>query len=123
MTVPLAPPAVKLLKARKKSATGEYVFQSYGRTGHLVEHKTAWRENLKRAKITDLRLHDLCRSLGSWMAITGSSLPVVGKALGHRNTATTAIYARLSIDPVRVGVDAAAGAIMAAANSNAKVKR
>ena len=114
LVVPLSPPAADLLKRRKENAKGEYVFPGHGKSGHLVEAKAAWRAILKRAKITDLRLHDLRRSLGSWMAISGSSLLVVGKALGHKSTAATQVYSRLSLDPVRAGVDLATAAMMTA---------
>lgn len=59
------------------------------------------------ARLHDLRLHDLRRSLGSWQAILGASLPIVGRSLGHKSPAATAIYARLHIDPVRASVEAA----------------
>lgn len=37
------------------------------------------------------------------MADTGASLPIIGKALAHTHTSTsaTAVYARLHLDPVR----------------------
>ena len=40
---------------------------------------------------------------------------VIGKSLGHRNVSTTAIYARLNIDPVRASVDSAINAMLTAA--------
>ena len=61
--------------------------------------------------IPNIRLHDLRRTLGSWMAINGSSLLVIGKGLNHRSSAATEIYARLSVDPVREAMDGAAEAI------------
>ena len=57
------------------------------------------------------------------MAATGASLPVIGKTLGHHDVQTTAIYARLNLDPVRIGVDAAAVAIQAAAMAKPEGKR
>lgn len=35
------------------------------------------------------------------MAIQGVSPTIIGKALGHRSQASTAMYARLTQDPVR----------------------
>ena len=67
-----------------------------------------WQET---AEITDLRMHDLRRSLGSWMAAKGASLTVIGKGLGHKNTATTAIYSRLNLDPVREAMEDATSAM------------
>ena len=48
------------------------------------------------------------------MAITGATLAVIGKGLGHRNVNTTAIYSRLSQDPVREAMERAAQAIITA---------
>lgn len=66
------------------------------------------------ARLDDLRLHDLRRSLGSWQAILGASLQIVGKSLGHKSPSATAIYSRLSMDPVRASVEAATSAMLVA---------
>lgn len=65
-------------------------------------------------RLPDLRIHDLRRTLGSWQAKTGASLVVIGKSLNHKSTATTAIYARLDLDPVRHAVNTATSAILEA---------
>jgi integrase len=72
------------------------------------------RVDRRGARIDDLRLHDLRRSLGSWQAILGASLPIVGRSLGHKSPSATAIYARLHIDPVRASVEAATSAMLVA---------
>ena len=66
-------------------------------------------------RMPDLRIHDLRRTLGSWQAKTGASLVIIGKSLNHKNQATTAIYARLDLDPVRASVNTATSAMMEAA--------
>jgi integrase len=114
LTVALVPEAVTILTERQGRAQGEYVFPARSKSGHLAEPKTAWARILKRAKITDLHLHDLRRTLGSWQAAQGASLVVIGKSLGHRNVSTTAIYSRLNLDPVRRSVEAATKAMLAA---------
>jgi integrase len=91
-----------------------WVFPGLGKTGHLVEPKTAWKNLLTRAKLADLRLHDLRRTLGSWQASLGANLAVIQKTLGHAQISTTMIYARLNLDPVRQAVDAAAAAMLTA---------
>jgi hypothetical protein len=48
------------------------------------------------------------------MAMTGASLPIIGRSLGHRRSVTTEIYARLALDPVRVCVETAATAMLEA---------
>jgi integrase len=114
MKIHLSPQAIEVLKARMGNGS-DYVFPGRGKSGHLVEPKTTWKRILERAKISDLHLHDLRRTLGSWQASTGASLHIIGKSLGHHDFATTAIYARLNLDPVRAAVNTAADAMQAAA--------
>ncbi len=46
----------------------------------------------------------------------GASLPIIGKSLGHTQVSTTAIYARLQMDPVRDSVESATTAMLTAGN-------
>ena len=107
LTVPLTPNALDILCKRKDKNNSDWVFSSDRRgrktkqVGHIVEPKDAWKRILKEACITDLRIHDLRRTMGSYMAIQGVSPAIIGKGLGHRSPQATAIYARLSQDPVR----------------------
>jgi len=103
------------LRARQGSSSSIWVFPGTGVTGHLVEPKKAWKRVLERAGISNLRIHDLRRTLGSWQAKTGASLVIVGKSLNHKSPSTTAIYARLDLDPVRESVERATGAMLVAA--------
>ncbi|MCP5244815.1 MAG: tyrosine-type recombinase/integrase [Burkholderiales bacterium] len=112
-TVTLSPEAIEVLQNRK-SDDSEFVFPGNGKSGHLQEPRKGWERILKRAKIKDLRLHDLRRTLGSWQAKTGASLAIIGKSLNHKNQNTTAIYARLDLDPVRDSVNTATSAMLAA---------
>lgn len=113
----LAPEAVTILRERLETRThGEtFVFPGDGKTGHLVEPKTAWAGLLKRAGIENLRIHDLRRTLGSWQARQGASLVIIGKSLNHKTQQATAIYARLDLDPVRQSVNNATAAMLKAA--------
>ncbi|HQT26829.1 MAG TPA: tyrosine-type recombinase/integrase [Burkholderiales bacterium] len=118
-TVTLSPEAIDVLRNRKPAEDDEeaskFVFPGDGETGHLTEPKKGWKRILDRSGISDLRIHDLRRTLGSWQAKTGASLSIIGKSLNHKNTSTTAIYARLDLDPVRESVNTATSAMMAAA--------
>jgi len=111
-TLPLIKSAMQILEQRKQSQDSSFVFSGTGRTGHLVEPKKGWIRIKERAGIKDLRLHDLRRSLGSWQATTGASLPIIGKTLAHKNVNTTAIYARLNNEPVRESMEKATSAMM-----------
>ncbi|MFZ4702524.1 MAG: site-specific integrase, partial [Candidatus Methylumidiphilus sp.] len=113
-TVTLGVEAVEILRARA-GCDPVWVFPGIGATGHLVEPKKGWKRVLERAGLEDVRLHDLRRTLGSWQAKTGASLVIVGKSLNHKSVNTTAIYARLDMDPVRESVERATGAMLTAA--------
>lgn len=112
-TVALAPVAVEILRGREQG--GAWVFPGIGKTGHLVEPKKGWCRVLARAGLSDLRIHDLRRTLGSWQAKTGASLSIIGKSLNHKTYQATGIYARLDLDPVRASVERAADAMLTAA--------
>lgn len=115
-TVHLPAAAVEILRERQDGSKKDpWVFPGKGASGHLVDPTRIWKEILARAGLPGLRIHDLRRTLGSWQAATGASLPIIGKSLGHRNASTTQIYARLDLDPIRASVDTAALAILAAA--------
>jgi integrase len=60
----------------------------------------------------DLRMHDLRRTLGSWATMTGANLTIVGKVLGHRSHQSSAVYARMNLDPVREAVEKASGSML-----------
>ena len=104
--VMLVPLMLQLLKRRKADHDADpvWVFPGEGKTGHLVEVKSGWSRILKRAGITDCRIHDLRRTLGSWQALQGASLAIIGASLGHQSLQATQVYARLNADPVRTSV-------------------
>ncbi len=76
--------------------------------------------DVENVRMADLRIHDLRRTLGSWQAKSGASLAIIGKSLNHKNQATTAIYARLDLDPVRQSVNTATSAMLEAAGLKEK---
>jgi integrase len=117
-TVPLVPEAITLIKRRKKKQSTDFVFPSDSVSGHIVSPKKAWREIMLQAGVTDLRIHDLRRTLGSWQAVQGASLPIIGKSLGHKTATATQIYARLNLDPVRASMERATTAMLLAAGDN-----
>ena len=113
-TIPLLPQALDILKVRKAdpdAASGEFVFPSTGASGHLVEPKKAWSTIRKKAGIEDVRLHDLRRTFGAWLAGSGANLSIIGKSLNHKSLDTTKTYDRLWNDPVREAMEKAVGSI------------
>ena len=108
LIVPLTTQAIQILKTHYQNRTSDWVFAStVSSSGHVEEPRRSWRRILKNAGIENLRVHDLRRTLGSWQAASGANSYIIGKSLGHKTQAATAIYARLNIDPVRDSVSRA----------------
>jgi integrase len=100
--VALSPPALTLLRMLPRQEGNPYLLPSTKVPGqHLVNIEKPWRRVRKAAGVEDVRLHDLRRTVGSWLAQAGNSLPLIGRVLNHSNPSTTAIYARLGDDPAR----------------------
>lgn len=88
--VELPSQAVAILKALPRSEESEHVFPGSGERGHLREPKRAWARIVERAKVEDVRIHDLRRTVGKWLRRSGVSLQAVGLVLGHSQLSTTA---------------------------------
>ncbi len=113
LNVPLTSYAYDLLRDMHAFKINEWVLPSHSsKSGHYESPKNAWAELLKRAGVEDLRIHDLRRTMGSYQAITGSSLNIIGKSLGHKSLTATQIYARLSSDPIRESMERATDKMM-----------
>ncbi len=80
-------------------------------------HKTAIEAKIRPEdhSISDLRMHDLRRTFGTYQNRTGASLTIIGKSLGHKSQQSTKVYARLDLDPVRQSVASGTTAMLRAA--------
>lgn len=117
LTVPLIGEVVGLLKERRQLEPGGWVFPGEGKSGHLVEPKTAWKRILERAGIENLRLHDLRRTLGSSMAAAGVNTITTARTMGHKTLSMALRYQQLGTDPRRAAIEAGAGTILANAGA------
>jgi integrase len=117
-TIILSAPARDLLASWPRQAKSQYVFPGEGRGSKKGQHRVnltdAWGWIRKRARIPDVRLHDLRHSFASVAVSEGQSLPVIGALLGHPQAATTQRYAHLMDDPLRAASNATATMIAAA---------
>ena len=115
--VPLLDEPLGILKERleNKKVDSPWVFPSRDKTktGHVTGFKHSWPALLKRAKLEDLRIHDLRRTFGSWLAKTGTSLHMVGRALGHESLGATSIYAQIADSALRASQQRAFNAMPA----------
>ncbi len=98
--IPLNGPALHLL-AHREAKTG-FVFPSPANRDKPADGlQKAWERVRTRAGLEGVRIHDLRHSFASFAVASGASLPLIAKALGHSQTATTERYAHLGQDPVR----------------------
>jgi integrase len=103
--VPLSEPALAILKCQNRSDKSPYVFPGRDPAAPINNIDKAWKRIREAADIPDVRIHDLRRTLGSWLAQQGESLHLIGRVLNHSSPQTTAIYARFSQDNVRSAID------------------
>jgi integrase len=127
VTVPLTDQAIALLRNRQQSTVSPWVFPSAtSPEKHLTSTQEPWQQIKGRAtaslqaanplgggSLMDIRIHDLRRTFGSYQAISGASLSIIGKSLGHKSTQATQIYARLNMDAVRASVVTATDTMLA----------
>jgi len=116
--VQLVETALAVLKRRRSESPDSaiYVFPGVGRSGHLLDLRQAWVEFRKRAQISDVRVHDLRRTVGSYLAMSNVSLQRIGAVLGHKSTQSTLVYARLHDKSVRDARELGQAAMLDAVN-------
>src|SRR6516225_3186036 len=111
-TVVLNAPALAVIKGLDR--VGQYVVAGDDPDDPRADLKRPWAMVTREAGLDGLRIHDLRHSFASFGAGGGLGLPIVGKLLGHANAVTTARYAHLDADPLRVASERIAGTIAAA---------
>lgn len=116
-SIPLPGAVVNILKELPRFEGNDHVFPGTGNggTGPLNNVHKPWTRICERAGLKDIRPHDLRRTLGSWLASSGESLVLIGKALGHSTAASTMVYARMNLDPVRRALEDNAARMIAVA--------
>jgi integrase len=111
-TVVLNAPALAVLNRMERISP--YVVPGHVEDQPRHDLKRPWDAVTSRARLTGVRLHDLRHTYASFGAGSGLGLPIIGRLLGHAQTATTARYAHLDNDPLRRASEAIAGRIAAA---------
>jgi integrase len=99
--VPLSAPAVRLLSKLPREDGNPHIFAGAMKGKPLINISKPWLRIRAAAGIPDVRLHDLRRTVGSWLAQDNHSLHLVGRVLNHQTPSTTQIYARFAQDNVR----------------------
>lgn len=103
--VPLSNKVITILQELKQIKINDYVLPSFGKSGHLIEPKKAFKKILDNAEIKNFRLHDLRLTFASMLSEKGINEFVIKDLLGHKTLDMTAIYARSNIDSMQKAVN------------------
>jgi integrase len=82
-----------------------YVLPGVRHGQHLVNVTETWYVVRALAGIKDVRIHDLRHAFASVAVGAGLGLPMIGALLGHTQPGTTARYAHLAHDPLKVAAE------------------
>lgn len=106
--VHLGEPAAELLSQAQRIEDNPWVIFGTLPGKRLSDLQPFWRRVRARAGVKDVRIHDLRHTFASTAVAAGQGLPMIGKLLGHTQVQTTARYAHLAAEPVRIAADAVA---------------
>lgn len=107
LLVSLGDAAVDVLKELKSSGNDPtFVIAGQRKGASLVNLQKPWRSIRALAELDDVRIHDLRHTFASVGAGMGMSLHLLGRLLGHTQSATTSRYAHLAQSPVQAAADA-----------------
>ena len=87
--LPLSADAVKLLKAMRAQADPAEPFLFPGKDHGLRTLKRFWSRLRLEAKVPDVRMHDIRRTIASWAVSEGVPMLAVSKMLAHSSIAVT----------------------------------
>jgi integrase len=114
--VHLGQPAVEILEKIERVEGNPWVIVGTKPGARLTDLQPFWQRVRARAGLKDVRIHDLRHTFASTAVAAGQGLPMIGKLLGHTQVQTTARYAHLAADPVKVAADNVAAEISACLN-------
>ena len=112
--VMLGAPALDILNSLPRIQKNPYVLPGKNKGQHLVGLPQVWARIKKRAGLNWATLHILRHSFASYGAGSGLGLPIIGKLLGHKDSATTARYAKVDLDPAKAAAERISEGIAAA---------
>ena len=108
-TIQLPTPARAVLASLPRD--GAFVFPNRKGDGPIPDLAKRWLKLRALAGLEDARIHDCRHTWASQGIMNGVGLPAVGRLLGHRRLATTAIYAHLDDSTLQAAAEKAAGRI------------
>jgi integrase len=110
--VHLGAPAVEYLQGAQHIDGNPWVITGTLPGKPLSDLQPFWQRVRARAGVKDVRIHDLRHTFASAAVASGQGLPMIGKLLGHTQVQTTARYAHLAAEPVKMAANAVAQNLM-----------
>ena len=98
-TIVLNAPALAILNGLPRASS--FVIAGTSADSPRSDLKKPWKAVAVRAGLMGVRIHDLRHTHASVGAGAGLGLPIIGKLLGHTQSATTQRYAHLDNDPLK----------------------
>jgi integrase/recombinase XerD len=105
-SVPMHPKVVKVLLARRKNTTSDFVFHNNGKM--LADGKVSqqFKQYVRKAGLREkLHFHSLRHTFGTWMVDAGVNIYEVKQLMGHSTIAVTEMYAHLDTEKLHHSVD------------------
>jgi integrase len=93
LLAPLSDAAIVRLNLIPRITGNPHIICGSKNGAHLTGLGQPLKRILKQAGLENIRVHDLRRTVGSWLAQDGRSLHLIGDVLNHRDPKTTAGYA------------------------------
>ena len=102
-------PLTKVATALIKKLPKDHIYLFHYQGQRLLDIKRPWERIREKVGMPTLRVHDLRRTIGSWLAQSGVSLHLIGEVLNHKNPKTTMVYARFQKGHLREALEEAIG--------------
>lgn len=104
--LPLSTMALDILRGLPRFADNPHCFPGRKPGEPLANIDKSWRRLRALAGLEDVTIHDLRRTVGSWLVQDGQSLVIVQRALNHQTYDAALRYAKLHQEPVRAALEA-----------------
>jgi integrase len=103
--------AIALIEALPSRGESEWLFPSYGASGHLVEPTKAWERIRTAADVEHVTIHGLRGTVGTMMDERGESLATIQRVLAHSRISTTEKYLRPRLEFQREALERQAAVV------------
>jgi hypothetical protein len=112
LLAPLSDAALARLKTIPRISNNRHIICGQKLGQPLTSLGPILRRVVTRAGSHNIRVHDLRRTVGSWLAQSGVSLHLIGDILNHRDLKTTLGYACFQTEHRRDGLNAHGGKVL-----------